>query len=450
MAGVLPAAAAVAATAGASWQQGLLAGSLYRSAALLLRLRCCEHPAADMLEQQLAGSSGSATCLTTMAASLQMAAGLIMQAPLAGGALQAPLLEYLAACCSITGRMRPAASNSHYSSLLALLLHLLARQPAAGAPTPIRQTVPFAAAFPAAAAQAASGAAVRPLLLEALRELVAGSSSQQLLFPLRFVEAALPAAAASGSVMALPLCELVLVLLEAGSGGRQQRLLGQHCERMAALLTGLIDGAAYRIPQQQQYQQQQQQELPTLQQLASAILAAGEASASSPAPAGAAAPAADAELATLCTAVRALESLVARPRLFPLPAASTSSILASITAVWTAYAEQQQQHAAAAAGLPGFRFRLGSSSGAGLFAGCCHLLLAMLRHRQQVRGGHRSCVRCMHGACSTVYTCFDCLLVHSAVAPACTAMLCPCAGPAALPAAAAAGGARSAALPGGC
>lgn len=420
-----PAAAAVAAAASTdSWQPALLAASLYRSAALLLRLRCCDHPAAEALEKhQAGGDSTSSSCVSMLAASLHAAAGLLTQQRLSAagaGLLEPALLEYVAAACCLAGRMRPAASNSHYASLLALLLHLLAAQQPEGAADPggippTRHIIPFAAAFPAAAAAAlaahsiadvgGSSTTVRPLLLEALRELVAGSSSQQLLLPLRFVEAYLPAA---DSGMALPLCECLLALLEAGSGGnRQQRLLGQHSERMVALLTGFIDAAAYgsSLPV---WQQQEQRPVPSLPQLAAAILAAGEGGSSdgnapAAAPAtppmhasGEPAPAAPspraAEVAALCTALRALESLAARPKLFYLPASAASSMLSSVTAVWTAYAEQPPQQrqqelasrGAAAPLLPGFCFRLGTSGAAGLYSSSCHLLLAMLRHRQQV------------------------------------------------------------------
>ena len=408
----LPAAVAAAAAAGGRGQAGLLAGSLYSCAALLLRMRCCDHPAAEALEQAVGDRSGGV--VGTMAAAFQAAASLLGQAaasqPTAATALLAqPLLEYITACCSVTGRMRPAASSSHYASLLALLLHLLGQQPVDGNVPPGRQTIPFAAAFPAAAAAAGGGeggSAARPLLLDALRELVAGSSSQQLLLPLRYVEAALPAATSSSGngSSTLPLCELLLMLLEAASGGQQQRLLVQHAERISGLLTGFISSVAYGSLQPAQ--PAQQLALPGVKQLTAAILAAGQGASSASVAAGEEAPAAPgtpaataaaaasaaapsaAEVAALCTALRVLESLAARAKLFQLPAASTSSMVASVAAVWTAYAEQPgaEAGAAAAAALPGFSFRLDCASGAGLFAASCHLLLALLRHRQQVGG----------------------------------------------------------------
>lgn len=460
VAALLPAAAQTAAEASGSMQPDALAGSLYGSAALLLRLHCSNGPAAEALAQ---GSSGS---IATMASGLQAAAALLERpaAEQAGDAalLSRPLLEYAAACCAVTGRMRPAASNRHYASLLALLLHQLALQPLAadGAVPPTRQTVPFAAAFPAAAAavaadrQPSSGSsAARPLVLEALRELVAGSSSQQLVLPLRYVEAALPAAAAPGGsqAMMLPLCELLLVLLQAAGGDQQQRLLGQHGARIAALLTGLASSAAYMRGQPQQAQQP----VPSLQQLAADILAAGESGSGShaeaasapacPAVAAAAAPGAPptaAEVAALCTAQRTLESLAARPKLFTLPPAAASSMLAAVSALWSAYANIP---GAAGAALPGFCFRLDTASSAGLFASSCHLLLAMLRHRQQVDGlagaAARPAARGLVGGLPPP-------------APGLTSIPLPLcslayAGTAAVPAAGAAGPARAAALPGG-
>lgn len=420
-AALLPAGASLAQLTDGSWLPVLQAANLYRSAALLLRLRCQDHPAAETLQLQ---QEGSVTCLSTLASSLQVAAVLLVQQQAAGSLLAPALLEYVAAACALTGRMRPAASSSHYASLLALLLHLLTAEHAAGAAEasripPSRHTIPFAAAFPATAATAgpdesvggsSSSSGLRPLVLEALQELVAGSSSQHLLLPLRFAEAALPAAGSHAS-SALPLCELLLAMLEAGStGNRQQRLLGQHGERIAAVLTGFVTSTAYGGNLAQHAGQQQQ--VPSLAQLAAAILAAGEGSAGASitsAAAGAAGPASPtpgsghaslladeaagptaAEVAALCTSLRALESLAARPRLFPLTPAAAGSMLSSVTALWTAYAEQGKSWGLAAAParlpLPGFRFRLGTSGGAGLFSASCHLLLTLLRHRQQVSG----------------------------------------------------------------
>ena len=239
---------------------------------------------------------------------------------------------------------------------------------------------------------------MRQLLLEALRELVAGSSSQQLLLPLRYAEAALPACSdgsdGGGSSAALPLCELVLVLLEGGGGNRQQRLLGQHSERLAALLTAFIDGTVYaaissgQVAADAAAQHQKQQALTSLQQLASTILTAGKDSGGGslaqdwrPAtlPAGRGAAAAT-SAAALSTALRALESMAARPKLFLLPAAAVSGMLSSVAAVWTSSSD-------AAGGHQFTGRRLDTTVNAGLFSGCCHLLLALLRHRQQVRCG---------------------------------------------------------------
>lgn len=447
VAAALPAAAAAAPD---GWQQAMLAGALYRCSAQLLRLRCCEGPVADELAARQRQGADGAGCISGMAGALQAAAGLLdhhllpleQQDGAQGAALNSSgagvlvraVLEYVAACGAATGRMRPAASSTHYASLLALLLHTLARLPAdvGGCISPSRRLLPFAAAFPAAAAEAAaaqsaarqgSGGAsgARPLLLEALRDLVAGSSSQQLLLPLRFVEAALPATPASSSA-ALALSELLVVLLEAASGSRQQRLLGQHSERVAALLTTFVSTAACTGRVRCQQPKRVQHAMDSPKQLAASILAAagaemGIASDAQVAAAGGGAAAAAAaargltapctipvherpaaaapgqvEVAALCTALRALESLAARPKLFALPPAAACSMLSSVTAVWTAFAEAPQQTArlgswAVAAPLPGFCFRLDASTGAGLFAGSCQLLMALLRHRQQARRG---------------------------------------------------------------
>jgi hypothetical protein len=381
-----------AAAAGGDAVASALAASLFSSAAILLRLRCCDHPVACELDQQ----TGTG-CLPGMAECLQLAVGLLA-APLAPdqGPLTRSLLQYVAAACYLAGRMRPAASPAHYASLLALLVHLLGARQLQGTAdaasiSPFRHAVPFAASFPTAGTEGA----MRALVLETLQELLAGSSSQQLLIPLRFVEASLPATS-NRAAAALPSYELLLAVLEAGSSGsREQRLLGQHSERIAALLTASISAMAYGSGTLAK--QQLEHQPPSPQHLVTAILAAAEGRGSSAAPAadtesagvlaGHPTPTA-AEVAALCTALRALESLAARPKLFPLSPAAASSILSAAVAVWTAYAEQpllQQQLAnVSSAALPGFRFRLGTSAGAGLFAASCHLLIAMLRHRVQV------------------------------------------------------------------
>lgn len=442
VAAALPAAAAAALD---GQQQAVLAGALYGCSTQLLRLHCCDGPAADELARQQHG--GGSACISGMAGALQAAAGLLerllvpaeqqggaqdgLQGGSAAALLVSPLLGYVAACCAATGRMRPAASSKHYASLLALLLHMLARLPAgAGGPIPpSRQVLPFAAAFPAAAAEAAAAkhaalqgsdgaVGARPLLLQALRDLVAGSSSQQLLLPLRFVEAALPAAPASSGT-ALALCELLLVMLEAAGGSQQQRLLGQHSERLAALLATFVS-AACAVPMQRH--KQLQQTLSSPGGVAAAILAAagsegGSTSSARSIAAGSGAPPtplvheprtpaaaapAPAEVAALCTALRVMESLAARPKLFPLPPAAACSMLSSVTAVWTDYAEERRQGArlagwAAEAPLPGFCYRLDGFTGAGLFAGSCHLLMGLLRHRQQARPGCVGWVQWLQG-----------------------------------------------------
>jgi hypothetical protein len=398
----------------------------------MLRLSCRDGPLADALDKQRGSSGSGASCLGSLAGSLEAVAHLLTQQhphQPAHPLLQQASLELVAAACSLAGRMRPAASTGYYASLLALMLHLLAaHQPhctaeAAGV-SPDRQIVPFAAAFPAASLPAAAGGdggssdaegpSIHMLLLEALRELLAGSSSQQLIVPLRFVEAALPALCGGSSRgsgaggLALPLCELLLAVLEAGSSGaRQQRLLAQHSERLAALLVGFIDGFVSQaegtpgLPHGHQQQQQQRLGLP---ELARAIISAAEgdgagaaALAATSTHAGHTATAAAAavtpgtapqaaEVATLCTALRALESLAARPKLFRLSPAAITSMLSSVAAIWAVYAEHRHsQQAAGATAMPGFSFRLGASGGAGLFAASCHLLVALMRHRQQVR-----------------------------------------------------------------
>eukprot|EP00887_Chlorella_sp_A99_P007879 scaffold20.g7879.t1 len=419
-------AAASAAAAGAAavteegpgddWAGPGVLGSSYGSLASLLLVRCsgldmgAGAGTAPMRQSDaLLGALGD--CLREAAAVLGagQACGsgrLLLPQPAA-----CQLLRFVGACCTATHLMKPAPSASHFSSLSALVLHQLAVLPTVPAALePSRRTLPFAALFPAAGGGDGSAPARRSAL-DALRALVAGCDRQQLAQLLRYAEAALHDAGQAGGggggggLGALPLCELALMLLEAGGSGRQQRVLGQHAQRLAEALTAFVSGAAHRLclPPESEQGASQQEALHLLQRriLAAAAPAAGDGGAQQATvvetppcdqsmdaeeharePAAAEEPGAAplAEVATLCTALRACESLVAQPKAFQLTPHACTSVMLSIVAVWSGYALAPPT-AGREPRLPGFRYRLAAADGAALFCGSCHLLTALLRHR---------------------------------------------------------------------
>lgn len=431
-----------------NWLQQETVARAFGGLAGMLRMLCVAHPAADALHSQQQQEEGrSATA--RLGALLQRASQLLLAEAAADGSPR--LLAFLGAACHLTHHIRPAPSPTHFASLLALLLRLL--RPAAGpsaaaALDPVRHTFPFTSLFPAASAcqplasapgcdtaAAAALARDRRAALDALRVLLDGCTTQQLTQALRFAERALPAslsahsaqgaqhstagaAAAAGAAAvtrALPVAELTLMALEASSSGRVGRVLGQHSDRLAGVLTEYVasaaaaasDHAPAAVAPAAVPAAEAQSLLPAMQPLLQALLAAGSPASGEeqqqPQPAPLAVSAGPSlhpqsqrsqldEVAALCTVLRALESLAARPRVFALSARQVSNILHSVAATW----------AGRRAFLPG-GLAVGGSSGSGshepaagaggvrsvatgaaLFTGSCALLLAILRHRQQV------------------------------------------------------------------
>ena len=356
------------------------------------------------------------------------------------------MLSFVGACCELSHHMKPAPSPAHFASLLALLLCALralrCSAPAGAALDPVRRTIPFSALFPAAsvsgfaegqpsggeaAAAAAAGvsgesaALARRAALDALRALLDGCTTQQLSTALRYAERALPTVHGSD---ALPVAELTLMALEASTGGRAGRVLSQHGDRLAGALTaflassppgGAAGTAAAAVTGQagapgfraQAATGQAEvaaaaaagteggglaelREVALAVQAAAGPVAAAEASTVAGA-AGAALPVppgpeqrGDADVAAACTALRALESLAARPQLFALSGRLVGNMLHAVAALWSARTALPAG-AAAASAAGGARSVLSVSEGAALFTASCALLLAILRHRQEVR-----------------------------------------------------------------
>jgi hypothetical protein len=369
----LPSIAAAAAAGGGDWRGQRLTGSVAASRAHLLRVRCAAADAVDALPNPT-------PALAVMPADVQAAATALASGDAAGAlpaasALQ--LVEYVVAACGVVRHMKPPASPSHYAGLLALVLHLLRAVPSTPEDLdPARHTLPFTALFPAAGA-ARGGGAARAALLRALGALLDGSSNQQLIHALRLAERALGAPGSAGAgAYGLPLAELALGALESAGGGGTARTLGQHADRLCTALTAFVVGQACPVVDAGSAAGPD-----SFDALLSAALAAApspaDAGAGADAPAGgrpgwasaaAQAPAASEADAAVCTALRALESMVGRPRQFALSARHLCHVVHGVAALW----------APRAAG--------GAARSPALFAGSCHLLAAALRHRPRETG----------------------------------------------------------------
>ena len=444
-------------------------GCCYAGLASVMRVRCSSHEAANLLQ----AAEPRSMLLGSLAGHLQavlalLPAGTLWKNPSPQPAPQAvvlQLLRFVGACCEVTHHMKPAASPHHISSLAAVVLHLLATVGEVPAVLdPSRPTLPATAAFPAACGRGAA-AHVHRAALAALLALVAGCDRQQLTQLLRYAEAALPGAAhaAAAGPGALPLCELALALLEADSTSSQRRVVGQHAERLATALctfvTSVAYGARWQLRREQGHAASAGSREQVLRLLQQQILAAAPAAAPAAAAPAAAAPVAAptpvagedctarlalpfptaaaqekgrlhaqqgdvaaqaaAEVAALCTALRACESLAARPKHVQLPPPSCTAMVVCITAVWSSYAEAQPSAlapvpAATPAGLPGFGYRLTVASGAELFCQSCHLLTALLRHRQEVGVG----ALLLHAAAHAPHTWQHCPLPAQALSAA--------------------------------
>lgn len=137
-------------------------------------------------------------------------------------------LKYVKAVTIITSQMKPSASDEHYVSILALLLHILRITPIEyNSLEPKRKTWPFTSLFPAA--QGLPGE-IRSEALSSLSILLSGSTNKQLHWVFRFVEKSLSCISSIQNetldarnindvenvhiFYLLPACELALMALE--------------------------------------------------------------------------------------------------------------------------------------------------------------------------------------------------------------------------------------------
>lgn len=301
------------------------------------------------------------------------------------------LLGYIEAVSLATSAMKPAASPAHYTSMLCLILHVLRLlRVESSAVDPKRRTIPLTAAFPAA--RAGPGSEARSAALRALQILLNGSNSHEIRAVLTFCEGALSSTDGIGSVTQvyrLPITELALMALEGCRGKEALRTLGQHSDRLAAALTTSIANSACTISQNS---------TSTIDGGSSASFAAlhaafmavlvpaqdGEVSASpvaaAPDTSGASLPnlwtlqnipssSSEESALAVATAVRALESIAARPKPLPLSSRHIARILHSIDALCTPKRSIETR----------FSFSFPKAS---TFVNFCHLLTALTRHRE--------------------------------------------------------------------
>ena len=221
--------------------------SLTACAAYIIRIRCLAPGAVVEKLEKLRGASPS-TVLTRMTEDIAAVATVLTHSnidfnstPISG------CLKYLEAACLATSAMKPAASAEHFASLVCFCVHILALLPInTECIDPVRRTIPLSAAFPAARilpSDAAMSTGHRSAMLGALCTLLDGSNSQQLRDVISFVERTLSTSSADNPYL-LSITELGLMALEASRGKAALSTLAQRAERVASALTATLDHAA--------------------------------------------------------------------------------------------------------------------------------------------------------------------------------------------------------------
>ena len=337
------------------------------------------------------------------------------------------LVSYLEAVCLVTCSMKPAVSSSHYASVLCLLLHVLRLLPIDSTSVdPKRRNIPLTAVFPAA--RAGSGSEARAAVLNALRTLLSAGNTHQLRPVLAFCEVTLASnsaivnsQSAAGQIdiiseaYRLPITELALMALEACRGKAPMHTLSQHSERLAAAFTASITKTACPVvPQNSQdvgihplltfESDSESKGASTVASYAAlhaafmSTLATFENEESSPAAVTAAVPVRSGTTGTAVTssgnvppssihwtlhsvpcasteesvlavasAVRALESIAARPKALPFSSRYIARALHCIDALFYAHRGIESHF---------------SFPNSAVFVNLCHFLTALARHRE--------------------------------------------------------------------
>ncbi|KAL4540276.1 hypothetical protein Ndes2437B_g01400 [Nannochloris sp. 'desiccata'] len=320
-------------------------------------------------------------------------------------------LCYLEAACLATGAMKPAATSEHFTGLLCLILHILALLPINSEDIdPVRRTIPLSAAFPASrtSSDSATGTSGRPraAALGALQTLLAGSNSQQLRDAVAFVEKTLSTSTASTYL--LPITELSLMALEASRGKAALTTLAQRAERLTSALTATLYNAACPLPQTHRLvgiESSSRVGITSFAALYAAFLntppivspkygnSNGDNNDQSSSwttrqiPSNSTSSSFTSKLLACGTALRALESIVARPKAFQLSSRHLARILNFIDILGTSAGTTS---AVLGGGgnkeeAPGLLSAFNPTT-ASIYANVCHLLTAFARHRESELG----------------------------------------------------------------
>ena len=193
------------------------------------------HPGSNLILSQIPSTTAAVASLLTHS--------LAMHSSSLSFALTLALtlsLAYVHAVCEATVGMKPAATPTHLAVLVCLLLHALYLLPTIKTETEsfnedcVRRIIPLTAAFPAS-----SHSQIRTQVLDCMRTLVAGLNSHQVRWLLAFVERQL-VSQKSGGTYGLALAEMGLMVLEAPRKHAVLETLNHHAERLVTAITRMI------------------------------------------------------------------------------------------------------------------------------------------------------------------------------------------------------------------
>jgi hypothetical protein len=371
------------------WQ---IRNSLAASAAHVIRIRCLAPSAiAEKLEKLPADQNVLLSRMDQDLASLAntLTGFELTDTPISG------FLSYLEAACLATCAMKPAATAEHFATLLCLILHILASLPVDSEELdPVRRIIPLFAAFPAARTSPTSPFSsmgeARAAALGALQTLLAGSNSQQLRDVVAFVEKTLSTSTMYLNPYLLPITELSLMALEASRGKAALTMLAQRAERLASALTSTLYTAACPLPQKSgsfngRSSGSDDDGMRSFAALYAAFLNNNNSNdgnlpsswvtrrVSTPNSTSTSSHTTTSQVVACSTALRALESIVARPKLFVLSSRHLARILNFIDIL----GKGDSGGSVVGAFNP---------ATASVYVNVCHLLTAFARHRESELG----------------------------------------------------------------
>jgi Urb2/Npa2 family len=389
-------------TAEKSFSNHQTVDSLASCAAYVINIRCLAPAAVAEKIEKVPKNGASNLVLPRMGEDLTAIADILTSSTINFAKTSiAGILRYLEAACLATGAMKPAATADHFASLLCLVLHILALLPVEiERIDPVRRIIPLSAAFPAARIASTSTSftgKARAAALGALRTLLADSNSQQLRDVVAFVEKTLSTSFSSRSnPYLLPITELGLMALEGSRGKAALTTLAQRAERLASALTATLYNAACSLSLTDFASERSSNDagMTSFAALYAAFLntsptaAAGDgdnnqssswttrqiSSTSNPS-------STTSQVLACATALRALESIVARPKVFQLSSRHLARILNFIDILGNSTSSSGNVEIIDNSLLASF-----NNTTASLYANVCHLLTAFARHRESELG----------------------------------------------------------------